>query len=331
MAAHDSASHHSRPAQVTGERPRWRDLPQLPGGARSAWSVAPAGDRLGTLRYLTPERTARAAALVRTGRRIRLDLSVGEPDPPFFGRAAARHEILRMNRYALDDKFDDFYPQSGTQWDALGHVGHPKHGFYGGRTADEAAAGALGIDAAAEGIVGRGVLLDVAGWGERSGRPLDPDSAHRITPGDAMATAESQGTQLQPGDILCVRTGWMSWYRRQDAPRRQELSARSRGEHGGLAGVGLAPAVDWAELLWDNSTAALAADNPSVDTMPFTRDPSLHSDALPMLGLPLGEFFDFDELGRACAEEGRWEFLFTAVPWLVQGGIGSPGNAVALL
>jgi kynurenine formamidase len=294
--------------------------------------VVPPGDRLGTLRLLTPERTARAAALVRTGRRIRLDLPVGQPDPPFFGRAPARHEVLRMNRIAFDDKFDDFYPQAGTQWDALGHVGHWDHGFYGGRTADEAATGALGIDAAAEGIVGRGVLLDVAGWAEHSGHPVDPDGPHRITPDDALATAEFEGTRLQAGDIVCVRTGWMSWYRRQDAAHKERVAARSRGEHGGLATVGLAPGDGWAELLWDSGAAALAVDNPAVDTMPFERGTTtLHSDVLPLLGLPLGEFFDLDELARVCAEEGRWDFLFAAVPLLAPGGVGSPGNAVAIL
>jgi hypothetical protein len=66
--------------------------------------------------------------------------------------------------------------------------------------------------------------------------------------------------------------------------------------------------------------------------MPAERGaPSLHSDVLPLLGLPLGELVDLEELSTACAAEERWEFLFLAVPLLVPGGMGSPANAVAVL
>jgi len=89
---------------------------------------------------------------------------------------------------------------------------------------------------------------------------------------------------------------------------------------------------EWAQLLWDAGAAALAVDNPAVDAMPAERGaPSLHSDVLPLLGLPLGELVDLEELSTACAAEERWEFLFLAVPLLVPGGMGSPANAVAVL
>ena len=78
--------------------PRWRDLPELPDGARSASSRAPAGDRLGRLRLLTPERTADAVRLVRTGRRIRPDLPLGQwTRLPFDGGPGSLHiDVLAL-------------------------------------------------------------------------------------------------------------------------------------------------------------------------------------------------------------------------------------------
>jgi kynurenine formamidase len=318
-------------AKADGE-PSWRELPELSAGARSAWGVAPPGDRLGTLRRLTPERTVAAADLVRTGRRIRLDLPVDQPDPPLFSREPLRREVIRMNRVTFDDRLDNYYPQAGSQWDALGHMAHRHHGFYGGRDAESVADGALGIEAAAEGIVGRGVLLDVARWAQTEGRSFDPGSPHRITPDDALATAAAQGTALEPGDVWLLRSGWIGWYRGLEEGARRQVAASSRGEGAPLTAAGLAPGRQWAELLWDRGAAAVAMDNPGVDALPSAReDGSLHGDGLALLGLTLGELLDLDELGATCAAEERWEFLFVAVPLLVPGGMGSPANALAIL
>jgi hypothetical protein len=52
---------------------------------------------------------------------------------------------------------------------------------------------------------------------------------------------------------------------------------------------------------------------------------------LPLLGMALGELFVLDRLAELCASEGRWEFLFVAVPLNLPGGVGSPANAIAVL
>jgi len=40
--------------------------------------------------------------------------------------------------------------------------------------------------------------------------------------------------------------------------------------------------------------------------------------------------FDLDRLAEACRADGRWTFFFVAAPLNLPGGIGSPGNAVAI-
>ena len=86
-----------------------------------------------------------------------------------------------------------------------------------------------------------------------------------------------------------------------------------------------------ARFLWNAHPAALCCDNPAVESAPG--DPavgSLHRRLLPTLGFALGEMFDFETLTQRCRADGRWTFLFVAAPLKVPGGLGSPGNAVAI-
>ena len=316
-----------------GDRPRYSELP---GGF--AWDLL--DPALGSLELLTPERVAAAAALVRSGRRFSLNLPLDVPDPPMFGRQAMRHEVFELlPGFVLDDKLDNFYPQASTQWDAFSHYAHRERGYFGGVDNETAKAGALGIDAWARvGIAGRGVLVDVARHAAATGQALAVDDATVITPDRLEAAAAWAGVELQTGDILCVRTGWVGYYRSLDADRRAELSKASTDytfRDFRTPGLGPGPAV--AEFLWDHGVAAVAVDNPGVE--PFgpamtdgttAFDDALHTRVLAMLGIPLGEFFDFDALAADCEDDGRWEFLFTSAPLAIPGGIGSPPNALAI-
>jgi hypothetical protein len=40
--------------------------------------------------------------------------------------------------------------------------------------------------------------------------------------------------------------------------------------------------------------------------------------------------FDLEALARRCRAERRWTFFFVAAPLKLPGGIGSPGNAIAI-
>jgi kynurenine formamidase len=306
-------------------RPKYRDLPD-----GSAWDVL--DPRLGSLELLTPERVAAAARLVRTGTRFALDLPLDQPSPPFFGRQAYRHEVFSLGTdYVFDDKLDNYFPQSSTQWDGFGHFGHPAKGFFGGRTGADIEAKTLGVDAWAEtGIAGRGVLLDVA---RHAG--IAPDTPSPIGPDLLTATAAAQGVEVRTGDILCVRVGWLGWYRGLDPAGREAVASGSRDyRFEQFRTPGLAPGPAIAEYLWDHGVAAIAVDNPGVE--PFgsdvirTPDDTVHTRVLALLGIPLGEFFDLDDLADHCAGDRVYEFLFTSKPLGIPGGLGSPPNALAI-
>lgn len=56
----------------------------------------------------------------------------------------------------------------------------------------------------------------------------------------------------------------------------------------------------------------------------------MHTQALPLLGLPLGELWDLDALAEDCAGAGTYDAFFTSAPIGVHGGVASPPNAIAV-
>jgi hypothetical protein len=87
-----------------------------------------------------------------------------------------------------------------------------------------------------------------------------------------------------------------------------------------------------ARFLWNLRPGALATDNPGFEWAPGSgQDGFLHWRLQPMLGMVMGELLDFETLAARCAELGRHDFLFVAVPLPVPGGLSSPANAIAVL
>jgi hypothetical protein len=130
---------------------------------------------------------------------------------------------------------------------------------------------------------------------------------------------------IRAGDILCLRTGWLERFMSLDARDRQ-LMAES-GQSPGIQGTS-----DMAALLWDWGVAAVVADNPAVESLPrLAGVGSLHQRLIPLLGIPLGELFDFESLAVELSARSRSDFAFVSVPLNLPGGVASTGNAVAVL
>jgi kynurenine formamidase len=251
-----------------------------------------------------------------------------DPGPPLFGRERVEQSLIELDRNTWDDRLDRFYPQASSQWDGLKHVRAREHGFYTGLTSDPGdIAGRLGIEHWASGIISRGVLLDIPRHRRERGRPYDAMAGEAITPEELLEVADAQGVIVQPGDVLCIRLGWQEAYR---ALSEEDRATMARPD-GGLAYSGLKGAEGMSELLWDWRIAALTCDNPSIEVKPGNpADGSLHRRILPLLGMALGELFDFEQLAEACAVDKRWTFTFIGVPLRMPDGLGSPANAVAI-
>ncbi|WP_432839778.1 cyclase family protein [Dactylosporangium sp. CA-092794] len=308
--------------------------------AGSSWGLFGPGDDLGMLNFLTPQCAAAAAALVTTGQVFDLDYPVNTFVPSLAGtRPATRHTILADDPDRRGDRLDSFYLQSTSQIDGLRHIRHPEAGFYNGTADADVTEGAprLGIQRVAEhGIVGRGVLLDMPRAFAVQGRPMERTQA--FTPSDLDAAAEIHGVSFRPGDILLIHTGW--------AERYLALSPAERAARRGSPGLHQSHAMlAW---LWDHRFSLVAADNGGLESFPVDphsgfvypdepppeRGPShngmMHRQLLALLGLLIGELWRLAELADACARDGRYEFLLTAKPLNLVGGVGSPPNAMAV-
>jgi kynurenine formamidase len=148
-------------------------------------------------------------------------------------------------------------------------------------------------------------------------------SGAELTASDLSEVAVAQGVQIEPGDILCIRIGWIASYRMRSADERKVLPPRFAGLRADAA---------MARYLWDHEVSAVCADNPALECAPG--DPavgSLHRRLIPMLGLAIGELFDFERLAARCADLGRWTFLFVSAPLPLRGGVSSPANALGIV
>jgi kynurenine formamidase len=309
----------------TGQRPKYRELladPEQPTGV--AWKVFSANPYRGTLNMITRERTVAASKCVQKGVVFSLNWEITKPDPGLFHRKVCRHVFLE-DADSTDDYLDGFYLQGSSQWDALSHVYHPQRGHYLGLGKIKSPSeNPIGVDRlASQGIVGRGVLVDIARHLETEGRRLQPISCDPISLADFKAALARQQVQLQEGDILAFRTGWLSSWR--TIPEfRHEVARQPRIP-------GLSGAADFAEFLWDIGIAALVCDNPTVEVFPFeSQTDNLHHRLIVNLGMPLGEMFDLDALAADCDQDRRYEFFFSAAPLNLPGGSGSPANALGI-
>ncbi len=312
--------------------PSFDDLPITEGAPpESSWGVFGAGDGIGCLNFLTPERIVAAARLVRDGKVFRLDAKLGFADPPLFGRAALTHTIVPLGPLANDDMLDRYNTQSGTQWDGLGHVGHHTHArFYNNTTVEEIREHGnrkLGIHRWANRVVGRGVLLDAYAFRRSQGKAVAPLERDAYTLDELEAALAAQKTELTPGTILLVRTGWMEAYEALSPEEKRAIAPFDK-----IRSIGVEPSRRVAAWLWDHRVAAIATDSPAVEPLPMQLgdDNLLHYRALPLLGLPLGELFVLAPLAEDCARDGRYEFMLVSAPLNVEGGIASPPNAVAI-
>jgi hypothetical protein len=99
-----------------------------------------------------------------------------------------------------------------------------------------------------------------------------------------------QGVQLRPGDILCVRTGWIDKYLALDAAGWEALAAKLTDPMGYHC-AGLSGSEEMSRFLWDSGAAAVVADNPAVETVPMDLAiGSLHVRLIPSLGFAIGNY-----------------------------------------
>lgn len=303
------------------------ELPDIPGAPKGAAWFWGKDDELGRLNLLTPERTAAASKLIKTGQVVNLNLPTNLPNPPVFRREAFQHTIKPLGQGGFDDLYN-CNTQSGSQWDGFRHVGHENHGktvFYNNTPRDEIlrpGSTRNGMQAwANHGIVGRGVLIDYWEFAKKS---YDPNTTHRITLKEILEIAKLQNIEFKYGDILIIRSGWVDDYNKLDSEARETLAKAKP------AFVGVEQTEEMLDFLHDNYFSAVAGDTPAFEAWPSNQDWLCHQFLLPLWGVPIGEMWDLEKLAETCKEQGIYEFYFSSIPTNVPGGVGSYPNALAI-
>jgi len=301
-----------------------------------SWGNWGADDDIGSLNYVTGAAIAAASRSVRHGKVFSLAIPMDENGPvtnlpPRYnpshvmyrdgGDIAFAHAAGEHGYMSTDDAVY-MALQCATQWDSLAHPFYDAR-MYNGHGPERVPSGGAqrnSIAAAADRMVGRGVLLDVA---RASGRDW-LDRGEAVEADDLERCCASQGVEVREGDFVLVRTGRMGAVR-----------ARGSWEDEYAGGVGCGLGVSAARFLCPRRVAAVATDTFSVDVIPNqTRAAGIRCPLHVILtvgaGIHLGEDWQLEELSADCAADGVYEFLLVAQPLPITGAVGSPVNPQAI-
>ncbi|MCU1491688.1 MAG: Cyclase [Acidimicrobiaceae bacterium] len=292
------------------------------------WGTWGDDDVFGTLNYIGPDQIRRAAGLVRSGRSVSLSLPVNKvagpdnPNPALHYMATGYDTDAGSSQvqFATDFIGMQFHGDCHSHIDALCHIAY-RGQLYNGRPASAvttSGASALDIANYANGIVGRGVLLDIP---RLRGVPwLEPGTA--VTRVELEAAEKEQRVRLEEGDLFIFRTGHHA--------RRLALGPWDNGYEGeGKAGLH----VDAIPLLHERRVAGFLPDGDgeavpsSVEGVPYP----IHPLQITAMGMMASDSLNLEDLAALCAEEQRWEVLVVAAPLRIPGATGSPFNPIAIL
>lgn len=276
-------------------------LPEL-----SNWNRWGPSDEKGTINFLTAEKVIQAARLIKTGQTLSLarQTSVAETE----GVREGKYEMQRGKYGSRDYVGAVWHGFTVTHLDGLCHVFADTTQMYNGYPVDLLSAkGAqkLGLEKlAAEGIVGRGILID-------AGQFLELELGQALMPEDLDKILAQEGVDMQSGDILFIRTGFGA--------------ANTRTKR-----TGLHPnCIAWAR---DKEISLLGSDGDNdPHPIPFQRWASpFHTIGIPYLGLPLIDNADLEKLSELCQKEKRYSFFVSIAPWRLEGTTSCPINPIAI-
>ncbi len=229
--------------------------------------------------------------------------------PPFLFSLSKKHgDVVAAGGASSASEAIALGGHVGTHMDALCHFSKDGR-LHGGVAAAQVQSYARGIAHLSIDTVGlilrRGVLLDVAG-----ADPLPEDFT--ITPENLADCVERQRVEIQPGDVVLLRTGWGRFF---SDPARYVNDLRTPG-----------PALPAARWLSRRGVFAVGSDTLTFERVPAPGMP-VHVHLLVEAGIHILEALYLEELAAASVST----FLFVAAPLKIRGGTGSPIRPFAVV
>jgi kynurenine formamidase len=271
-------------------------------------------DQLGSANLVTEAKKRQAAALVKSGISVSLAhtvLTQAAPDNnnPF--------EHTMNKGFTTDTYRVSYHGYAHSHIDALCHILYKDQTYNGYARADvntEKGCTKLGIDQLKNGIVTRGILLDIP---RLKGVPyLEPGTPVFVE--DLEAWEKQAGVKISSGDAILLRTG--RWLRREKLGP-WTVNQSSAGFHASVA-----PWIKERGVAFVGSDAAQDVVPSMVEgvTLP------IHTLLLTGLGINLLDNQDLEAVAETAAKLKRWEFMLTIAPVPVAGGTGFPLSALAV-
>ena len=211
--------------------------------------------------------------------------------------------------------------QSGTQWDALAHIIFDGKIYNGYDATDPSGARAPSSTTSRSRATGSSAAASSstcrAPWAVPGSSP-----ASQIHAEDLEACAARAGRR-RSGVATSSSSAPARWRSAATPERGAPMPADRRP-------VSPSTRATW---IFDREIAAVATDTWGMEVLPNeTPDvfQPLHIILLVHIGLMVGEIFELEALADDCAADGQYEFLFSAPPLPITGGVGSPVNPIAI-
>ena len=273
----------------------------------SNWGRWGDDDQLGALNLITPAKRIQAAGLVRHGTTVSMarpitlensdptEPSDGNRPPLLGGTVRTLFDIDHDNGYFWERYEIEYHGSLVSHLDALCHVAYDGK-VYNGFDFEEVASttagcSQLGVANLKDGLVTRGILIDMPGVSVRRQ--------------DIETWEADTGITISSGDALFLRTG------------------RDIGEEGGYH-PSLMP------FFKERDIALLGADVPQEGGTVEGVTIPIHFFTLVSLGVHLFDNLGLEELADTANELDQWEFMFMASPHGVPNGAGAALNPLAV-
>ena len=288
----------------------------------SNWGRWGKDDQLGTLNLITPQKRQQALALAKRGVVVSLEQPVALVAMPEAtkrdGRshASSFYEIrfrtfpdpdLETGNPGFTSDIKEYHVHGPmTHLDALCHASY-KGKWYNGFVladgySDQAGCSKLGTEVVKQGIVTRGILVDMT----RLKNPSRPPGARAYVE-DLEAWERQTGLKVSPGDALFV----------YNAP-----APPGQGNRGGPGG-----SMDISVLPWMKDRGVSITS--SIRSIPEDLRAN-HVVSLVAMGMPLLDGPRLDELAATAARLNQWEFLLVIAAPNVPGSSGELVNPLAM-
>ena len=287
------------------------------------WGRWGSDDQVGAVNLITAEKRIAATRLVRSGRLVSLSREFPKTSAlnnPWPAQHFVRWPEPEEGSYTQDYIGILFHGAAATHLDALCHEWGPK-GMWNGRdphqmlTPDGVKWGS--VEHWKEHIVTRCVLLDIP---KHRGEPFVTHDKP-VHWWELEDIAKEEGVTIGPGDAMAVYCGREAYNRANVHPWGTGLGEGRDEPRAGVhvSCVKFIRESDCSLFLWDMK-----------DSRPNGFPRWARISMIELLGIGMVDNALHEPLAKACAEEGRYEFMLMVSPLLVVGGTGSPVNPLAM-